>query len=80
MIVRWIDGKRYEGATAYDVVEQMRTGGLFTAGKSNREYMRGVSKRIFGVFAGHISHRSAAEFLCDLERLDFVSTTERNPT
>jgi len=77
MIVRWIDGKRYEGANAYDVVELMRSGGLFTAGKTNREYMRGVSQRIFGISDGHISHRSAAEFLCDLEQLGFIFTTEK---
>jgi len=61
------DGKTFPGATALDVVCRMLEAGLFTAGKTPDEYMRGVSARARHLSGAVVRHDTPEHFLADME-------------
>lgn len=72
MIVKWQDGYTATGATARDLVEDMRRSGIFTASKTTGEYMRGVARRV-SMGYGLCRHDSPEHFIDDLLRIGLIT-------
>lgn len=76
MIICWMDGRNYSGKDALEVVERMRLAGLFTAGKTTGEYMRGVAARLrrLNPDAPALRHDTPENFVSDLMGSGMVRT------
>lgn len=61
------DGAIYAGRTCTEVVTRMREAGLFTAGKSDMEYMLFVSHRAKFLSDVPVRYDTAENFLHDLQ-------------
>jgi len=66
-----IDGKVYTGRTSDEAVSRMRDAGIFTVGKNNDEYMRGVAARTMRLDGASIRVTSADDFLHDMAQNKF---------
>jgi len=62
------DGRVYAGLTADAAVTNMREAGIFTAGKSNVEYMASVAARALSLEGATIRTDTADNFLIDLAK------------
>ena len=68
-----IDGKVYTGRTPDEAVSRMRDAGLFTVGKSNEEYMRGVATRVRHLDSAEVRVTNADVFLSDMAKHRFLT-------
>lgn len=67
-----IDGKVYTGRTSDEAVSRMRDAGIFTVGKSNEQYMRGVVARAKHLDGVDVRMTSAEDFLIDMAKHNFL--------
>lgn len=66
------DGDVVQGATASQVVNQMRNTGFFTADESQAEFMRGFAERYRQVSGNTIRHSSPEKFIESLLQTGYL--------
>lgn len=76
--VTWVDGRTYRGRTPVEAVRAMRDDGVFTASKTDAEYIAGVARRISEAYGIAVLHPSAESLLKVLQQVGLVTVSEEH--
>lgn len=76
VVIHTNDDRSYAGADAERAVEAMKNAGIFTAGETLMEYMKGYSQRALTMNGWTVRHDTADHLLDDLVRCGEVTLSQ----